>query len=865
VNKKLTVVCCLLVALLGLFMALPTKAASLQLVTNNWGTNGMPTNLSMYVYVPDNVVTNPPILVLLHYWGGGAGGVFAEAQAGGIVAASDRNGFIMVVPQRSADCWDAGSAQSLTHDGGGETQGIARMVRYAITNYQANADRVYVTGTSCGAMMTEALLAVYPDIFKAGSAFAGQAVGGAWTPVTHTAQEWGNIVRAAYPGYSGSRPRVQLWHGMADGIINYSNQTEAIMQWTDVLGLSANPTFSTTVTLYNHQWLRQIWQDSLGATALDAWSEYNGPHGTDANLNALYVMPFLNLDEVNLPYPWMSQDVGTAGVAGSATGSNGVFSVTGSGADIWNTADAFRFVYVPVNGNCSIVTHVTSVQNIDPWSKAGVMIRESLSANAANAFIAVTPSNGVAWQNRSTSGGVTGNSTTAGLSAPYWVKLVRSGNTFTGYRSADGTNWTQQGTATFTMASTAYVGLALTSHNNSTLCTATFDNVTAPGWLISQGLVPAGLSATSVSASQINLVWNTLTNATSYNVKRSTTNGGPFVIITSGVTSTNYLDSGLAGGTILYYVVSAVSSGSETPDSAEASAATLSPTLGPLVHRYSFSETSGASVADSVGGPVWTGTLPNGGTFSSGQLTLASASSQYANLPAGIVGSLSNFTIVAWVRLNSTTNWNRVFDFGSSTAVNMFLTPQNGFDGRVRFAITTSGGGGEQQVNCASTMSAGVWYQVAVTLNGNRGVLYLNGLPVGTNNAMTLRPSSLGSTANNYIGRSQYPDPYLNGLIDEFRIYNIGLSAAEIAATAALGPSQLLSTNSPEMRMAILGTNLTISWPLASAGYTLQWRTDLVQGGWVNVTSVAPQIVGNLWQMALPQSTNSSAFYRLAK
>ena len=845
-------------------MALPTKAASLQLVPN-WGASGVPTNLSMYIYVPDNVATNPPILVLLHYWGGGAGGVFAEAVGGGIVAAADRYGFIMVVPQRYNDCWDYGSTQSLTRNGGGETQGIAQMVRYAITNYYANSNRVYVTGTSCGGMMTEAMLAVYPDMFKAGAEFAGVPVGGAWTPVTHTAQEWGNIVRARYPGYSGPRPRVQLWHGTADSLVNYSNQIEAIMQWTDVLGLSANPTFSTTVTLYNHQWLRQIWQDSLGATALDAWSEYNGPHGTDANLNALYVMPFLNLDEVNLPYPWMSQDVGTAGVAGSATGSNGVFSVTGSGADIWNTADAFRFVYVPVNGNCTIVTHVTSVQNIDPWSKAGVMIRESLNANAANAFIAVTPSNGVAWQNRSTTGGATGNSATAGLSAPYWVKLVRSGNTFTGYRSPDGTNWTQQGTATFAMASTAYVGLALTSHNNSTLCAATFDNVTAPGWLISQGLVPAGLSATSGSASQINLVWNTLTNATSYNVKRSITNGGPFAVIASGVTSTNYLDSGLAGGTIHYYVVSAVSSGSETADSAEASAATLSPTLGPLVHRYSFSETSGASVADSVGGPVWTGTLPNGGTFSSGQLTLASASSQYANLPAGIVGSLSNFTIVAWVKLNSTTNWNRLFDFGSSTAVNMFLTPQNGGDGRVRFAITTSGGGGEQQINCASTMSAGVWYQVAVTLNGNRGVLYLNGLPVGTNNAMTLRPSSLGSTANNYIGRSQYPDPYLNGLIDEFRIYNIGLSAAEIAATAALGPSQLLSTNSPEMRMAILGTNLTISWPLASAGYTLQSRTNLVLGGWVNVTSVPPQIVGNQWQMALPQPTNSSTFYRLAK
>ena len=569
-EKILTRACSLFAVCLGLFTALPAQAASLQLVPN-WGASGVPTNLSMYVYVPDNVAPNPPILVLLHYWGGGAAGVFAEAQNGGIVAAADEYGFIMVVPQ-NPDCWDVNSTATLTHDGGGHTQGIAQMVKYAINTYHANSNRVYVTGTSCGAMMTEALLAVYPDIFKAGASFSGQAVGGAWTPVTQTAQQWGNIVRGCYPGYSGPRPRVQLWHGTADSIINYSNQTEAIMQWCNVLGLSASSTLSTTVTLYNHQWLRQIWLDSSGATALDAWSEYNGPHGTDANLNALNVIPFMDLNGVNLTYPWMSQDVGTVGVPGSATYSNGVFSVTGSGADIWNTADAFQFDYVPVTGNCTIIARVASVQNVDPWSKAGIMIRESLNANAANAFIAVTPGNGVAWQTRSSTGGATVNSTTASLVAPYWVKLVRSGNTFTGYRSPDGVTWTPQGTNTISMASTTYVGLALTSHNNSTLCTATFDNVTAPGWLISKALVPAGLSATFVSTSQINLAWNPLTNATSYNVKRSTTNGGPFAVIATGVTSTNYQDGGLSGiATNSYcYVVSAVASGSETPDSAEA-------------------------------------------------------------------------------------------------------------------------------------------------------------------------------------------------------------------------------------------------------------------------------------------------------
>src|SRR5450759_4171928 len=88
-NKRLTLVCSLLAVGLGLFMALPAKAASLQLVSN-WGASGVPTNLSMYVYVPDNVAPNPPILVLLHYWGGTASSVFGQAAGGGIVAAADQ-------------------------------------------------------------------------------------------------------------------------------------------------------------------------------------------------------------------------------------------------------------------------------------------------------------------------------------------------------------------------------------------------------------------------------------------------------------------------------------------------------------------------------------------------------------------------------------------------------------------------------------------------------------------------------------------------------------------------------------------------------------------------------------------------------
>jgi polygalacturonase len=201
--------------------------------------------------------------------------------------------------------------------------------------------------------------------------------------------------------------------------------------------------------------------------------------------------------------PWQTQDVGAVGLAGSASHASETFTVTGSGADIQGTADAFRFVYLTVSGDCTITARVATQQNIDQWSKAGVMIRASLAADAANAFVGITPNtaNGVTWQYRSTAGGGTSYNKTAGLLAPYWVRLVRTGNTFTGYRSADGITWTQQGTTSITMGATAYVGLAVTSHNNSSLGTATFDNVAmAPQWPVPLSPSVAGVTNQTVIA-----------------------------------------------------------------------------------------------------------------------------------------------------------------------------------------------------------------------------------------------------------------------------------------------------------------------------------------------------------------------------
>jgi len=180
-----------------------------------------------------------------------------------------------------------------------------------------------------------------------------------------------------------------------------------------------------------------------------------------------------------LPSPWQTRDIGGVVAVGGANCTSGKFTTTGSGKDIWGTADAFRYVYQSASGDCAIVAKVSGVQNTDPWAKAGVMIRETLNADSRHASVFVTPANGVAFQYRNASAGTSGNVNTTGLAAPYWVKVVRSGSTFTAYRSSTGTTWTTIGSQTITMGSSIYIGLGVTSHQEGLLCTATIESVTA--------------------------------------------------------------------------------------------------------------------------------------------------------------------------------------------------------------------------------------------------------------------------------------------------------------------------------------------------------------------------------------------------
>ena len=209
-----------------------------------------------------------------------------------------------------------------------------------------------------------------------------------------------------------------------------------------------------------------------------------------------------------------------------------------------------------------------------------------------------------------------------------------------------------------------------------------------------------------------------------------------------------------------------------------------------LVAYYPCDQTSGSTLSDASGNgrnaSLATGTGGNTGySFKSGKLNnaldLVKASQGYASIPQGVLSGATEMTIATWVYLNASADWSRVWDFGHDANVYMFLSPRNGSNQKLRFGITLTGNTAQQGVDGVAELSVKEWKHVAVVLGSGGGFLYVDGQLVGSNLGMSLRPLDLGNTVNNYIGKSQYSgDPYLDGNIDDFRVYNRALSAAEI-------------------------------------------------------------------------------------
>ena len=178
-----------------------------------------------------------------------------------------------------------------------------------------------------------------------------------------------------------------------------------------------------------------------------------------------------------LPSPWTRADIGAVGIVGTAGFANGTFTVEASGADIWNRADQFHYVYQSLSGDGEIVARVTGLADTDPWAKAGVMMRESLASNSKHAMTALTARNGVESVRRVTTGAQAASTRQGGVAAPVWLRLVRAGDTFTSSYSTDGSAWTDIYEVEISMAETVYVGLATTAHTDEVLTTARYTNV----------------------------------------------------------------------------------------------------------------------------------------------------------------------------------------------------------------------------------------------------------------------------------------------------------------------------------------------------------------------------------------------------
>jgi hypothetical protein len=180
-----------------------------------------------------------------------------------------------------------------------------------------------------------------------------------------------------------------------------------------------------------------------------------------------------------LPPPWRSTDIGAVGASGFAGYVDGTFYVQGDGADIWGTADAFRFVYQPVAGDADIVARVTHEAAGHPLAKAGVMFRQSLDPSSLQVILDRKPGGELEFMARLGSGDITTFITGASSATPTWLRLTRSGSQFTAFQSADGATWSEVGSVNIPSAGVnLFAGLAVTSHDNAVLNTSVFDHVT---------------------------------------------------------------------------------------------------------------------------------------------------------------------------------------------------------------------------------------------------------------------------------------------------------------------------------------------------------------------------------------------------
>ncbi len=426
---------------------------------------------------------------------------------------------------------------------------------------------------------------------------------------------------------------------------------------------------------------------------------------------------------------------------------------------------------------------------------------------------------------------ISGTRTASGINLNW---TINSGNS-TGIhidRSLDGVLWNR--IATLSSRATSYVD-TISGYSANQVYYYRIRNSTASnysGWTRWNTSIatPTGFSATDVTSTAVTFNWNAITTGISgawierYNSSTNTwSTVSPSALEASVGT---WRLGGLASNTSYSFrmrfsgAADSIYSGYSSSINVVTPAASVTPVV-----WYKADETSGNTLTDSSGNGK-NASLSGTYNFSTGvQSNALNLSGGHATLPTGIASELGDFTISMWIRPTFVDTWSRIFDFGTGTGNFMFLTPRSS-TGFPRFSIVTTGGS-QQQVDSNITISPSVWTHVAVTLSGNTATMYLNGVAVGTNSNVTYRPSQLGLTTQNYLGRSQFSqDPVFRGSLDEVRIYERALSLPEVqslaSTTAPTVASPASATPSPVLgktaALSVLGAdnnseaNLIYTW-----------------------------------------------------
>ncbi len=551
--------------------------------------------------------------------------------------------------------------------------------------------------------------------------------------------------------------------------------------------MSAQPTFT--------------WALTSGGGTLSASGLYTSPgSGTAASLTATTGTLQASAGAYVVSAPWVSADVGSVNATGSAYDSAGVFTVNSQTNDIWGTADSFHYVYRTMGGDGMMLARVSAQENTNAWAKAGVMIRNSTAAGDVYAMMSLTPGNGANFQYRNALNGSSSNATTSGPVAPYWVKLVRRGSTFTGYYSANGSTWTQQGSVTLAMGANVLVGLAADSMNTGEMNTTTFDNVSM---LLAQN---DSMAVNLASSGTINLLSRDVTGPAGATLTISSVTQGAYgTVVNNGDGTVTYnAGGGYARNDTFTYTV-----GDGLGDTATA---TVTVTISGMSAYLKFDDGAGSVAADSTGNG-FTGVLQNSPTWTAGELNGALAfngTNQFVSVSDSSVSETS-YAISLWFKTTSAN--------GGLFEVNNSPTNPNAYDRD----LWLSGGNLNAYVyaNAPTLTTTGLnladgnWHHVVHTFGSAVGgqQLYVDGVLRASGSKSY---SDFNWETNFNIGYSKMSSSaYFNGSIDEVRLYNVALNASAVSAlynqtaptVASPATASSNPVNGPRTNLSVLGAS----------------------------------------------------------